>query len=134
MDKAKQISGLGPTVKRQKILKMINYLGEIFSASTAEDEESDITDIIDRPDLESEESAAQRSNQSRIKGQGLKILTPKQIFSRLPISLAQLKAENNSGKLKNEIRQLSCSLYRSIKLAKIIYKSLINIISEIPKL
>ena len=134
MDKAKQISGLEPTVKRQKILKMINYLGEIFSASTAEDEESDITDIIDRPDLESEESAAQRSNQSRIKGQGLKILTPKQIFSRLPISLAQLKAENNSGKLKNEIRQLSCSLYRSIKLAKIIYKSLINIISEIPKL
>ena len=134
MDKAKQISGLGPTVKRQKILKMINYLGEIFSASTAEDEESDITDIIDRPDLESEESAAQRSNQSRIKGQGLKILTPKQIFSRLAISLAQLKAENNSGKLKNEIRQLSCSLYRSRKLAKIIYKSLINIISEIPKL
>ena len=134
MDKAKQISGLGPTVKRQKILKMINYLGEIFSASTAEDEESDITDIIDRPDLESEESAAQRSNQSRIKGQGLKILTPKQIFSRLPISLAQLKAENNSGKLKNEIRQLSCSLYRSRKLAEIIYKSLINIISEIPKL
>ena len=134
MDKAKQISGLGPTVKRQKILKMINYLGEIFSASTAEVEESDITDIIDRPDLESEESAAQRSNQSRIKGQGLKILTPKQIFSRLPISLAQLKAENNSGKLKNEIRQLSCSLYRSRKLAKIIYKSLINIISEIPKL
>ena len=134
MDKAEQISGLGPTVKRQKILKMINYLGEIFSASTAEDEESDITDIIDRPDLESEESTAQRSNQSRIKGQGLKILTPKQIFSRLPISLAQLKAENNSGKLKNEIRQLSCSLYRSIKLAKIIYKSLINIISEIPKL
>ena len=134
MDKAKQISGLGPTVKRQKILKMINYLGEIFSASTAEDEESDITDIIDRPDLESEESAAQRSNQSRIKGQGLKMLTPKQIFSRLPISLAQLKAENNSGKLKNEIRQLSCSLCRSRKLAKIIYKSLINIISEIPKL
>ena len=134
MDKAKQISGLGPTVKRQKILKMINYLGEIFSASTAEDEESDITDIIDRPDLESEESTAQRSNQSRIKGQGLKILTPKQIFSRLPISLAQLKAENNSGKLKTEIRQLSCSLYRSRKLAKIIYKSLINIISEIPKL
>ena len=134
MDKAKQISGLGPTVKRQKILKMINYLREIFSASTAEDEESDITDIIDRPDLESEESTAQRSNQSRIKGQGLKILTPKQIFSRLPISLAQLKAENNSGKLKNEIRQLSCSLYRSRKLAKIIYKSLINIISEIPKL
>ena len=33
--------------------------------------------------------------------QGLKILTPNQMFSRLPISLAQLKAGNNSEKLKN---------------------------------
>ena len=39
-------------------------------------------------------------------GQGLKILTPNQMLSRLPISLAQLKAGNNSEKLKNEIRQL----------------------------
>ena len=36
--------------------------------------------------------------------QGPKILTPNQILSRLPISLAQLKARNNSEKLKNEIR------------------------------
>ena len=32
-------------------------------------------------------------------GQGLKILTPKQMLSRLPLSLAQLKARNSSGKL-----------------------------------
>ena len=38
--------------------------------------------------------------------QGLKILTPNQILSRLPITLAQLKAGNNSQKLANEIRQL----------------------------
>ena len=44
-------------------------------------------------------------------GQGLKILTPNQMLSRLPISLAQLKAGNNSEKLKNEIRQLLYSLY-----------------------
>ena len=37
-------------------------------------------------------------------GQGLKILIPNQILSRLRISLAQLKAGNNSEKLKNEIR------------------------------
>ena len=43
------------------------------------------------------------------KGGGLKILTPNQMLSRLPISLAQLKARNNSEKLKNEIRQLSYS-------------------------
>ena len=34
------------------------------------------------------------------------------MLSRLPISLAQLKAGNNYEKLKNEIRQLSYSLYR----------------------
>ena len=60
--------------------------------------------------------------------QGLKILTPSQMLNRLPISLAQLKAGNNSEKLKNEIRQLLYSLYRSKKLTKQIYKSLINII------
>ena len=38
--------------------------------------------------------------------QGLKILTPNKILSRLPISLAHFKAENNSEKLENEIRQL----------------------------
>ena len=38
------------------------------------------------------------------RGQGLKILTPDQILSRLPITLAKLKAGNNSQKLINEIR------------------------------
>ena len=57
-------------------------------------------------------------------GQELKILTPNQILSRLPISLAQLKAGNSSEKLKNKIRQLLYSLYRSKKLTKNIYISL----------
>ena len=38
-------------------------------------------------------------------GQGLQILTPDQMLSRLLIYLVQLKAGNNSVKLKNEIRQ-----------------------------
>ena len=63
-------------------------------------------------------------NQQNQSGQGLKILTPNQMPSRLPISLAQLKAGNNSEKLKNEIRQLLYSLYRSKKLTKQLYKSL----------
>ena len=46
-------------------------------------------------------------------GQGLKIMTPKQMITRLPILLAQLKAGNNSQKLKNEIREIAYSLYRS---------------------
>ena len=56
---------------------------------------------------------------------GLKILTPQQMFTRLPILLAQIKAGNNSQKLKNEIRQLLYSLYRSKQISKIIYKNLI---------
>ena len=48
------------------------------------------------------------------------------MLSILPISLAQFKAGNNSEKLKNEIRQLLHSLYRSKKLSKIIYNNLIN--------
>ena len=63
-----------------------------------------------------------------IEGKGLKILAPNQMLSRLPITLAQLKAGNNSEKLKNEIRQLLYSLYRSKKLTKQLYKSLIDII------
>ena len=38
-------------------------------------------------------------------GKGFKILTPNQILSRLPITLAQLKAGNNSEKLENGIKQ-----------------------------
>ena len=56
-----------------------------------------------------------RFNKKNQEGQGLKILTPNQLLSRLPISLAQLKAGNNSEKLKNEIKQLMSSLYRSKK-------------------
>ena len=62
------------------------------------------------------------------RGQGLKILTPNQMLSRLPISLAQLKAGNNSEKLMNEIREILYSLYRSKKLTKQLNKSLIDII------
>ena len=67
-------------------------------------------------------------NEQNQSGKGLKILTPDQMLSRLPISLAQLKAGNNSEKIKNEIRQLLHSLYRSEKLTKQLYKSLVNII------
>ena len=66
-------------------------------------------------------------NKQKQEGQGIKILTPNQMLSRLPISLAQLEAENNSDKLKNEIRQLLYSLYRSKNMTKqkytIIYKA-----------
>ena len=57
-------------------------------------------------------------NEQNQQGKGLKILTPNQMFSRLPITLAQLKAGNNSEKLKNEMRQLLYSLYCSKNMTK----------------
>ena len=68
------------------------------------DEESDSDsiesiDTTDMPELETDKEAARRQ-----KGQGLKILTPKQMITRLLIILAQLKVGHNSQKLKNEIR------------------------------
>ena len=67
-------------------------------------------------------------NKQKQSGQGLKILTPNQMLSRLPITLAQLKAGNNSEKVKNKIRQLLYSLYRSKILTKQLYKSFIDVI------
>ena len=83
-------------------MQIFNYLGKIFNGPTGE--------------------------KSDTEGKGLKILTPNQMLSRLPITLAQLKAGNNSEKLKNEIRQLLYSLYRSKKLTKNVYNNLINAI------
>ena len=67
-------------------------------------------------------------NKQNQQGQGLKILTPNQMLSRLLITLAQLKAGNNSEKLQNEISQLFYSLCKSKKLTKQLYKSLVDII------
>ena len=50
-------------------------------------------------------------NKPTKEGHELKILTPDQMLSRLAITLAQLKAANNSEKLKNEIRKLLYYLY-----------------------
>ena len=45
-------------------------------------------------------------------GEGLKILTPKQMLQRLPIALVQVKAGNNAENLLNVIRQIVYSLYQ----------------------
>ena len=64
-----------------------------------------------------------RQNQER---KGLKIITPEQMLSRLPISLVQLREGNNSQELRNEIRQVLYSLYTTKKLSKTILKHLMN--------
>ena len=60
-------------------------------------------------------------NERYQEGQGLKILTPDQMLSGLPIT--QLQAVNNSEKRKNEVRQPFYSLYCSI-VQKIIQNNL----------
>ena len=60
------------------------------------------------------------------KGEGLKILTNKQMLNRLAILLAQIEAGNNSIKLKNEARQILYSLYRPKVLTKTVYNNLIK--------
>ena len=135
---ANKLNKLEPIESRKKMLPIFKQLEEVFRGSETDDKADDKTDnesandqpdneqpdTTDMPELESEESAEQR----KTKGQGLKILTPQKMLSRLPISLAQLKAENNSEKLKKEIRQLLYSLYRYKKLSKTIYEHLINAI------
>ena len=110
-----------PMLKRSQ-KKMVEALSLLKEIPKPNDEQPDTTGMSE---LESEESAAQRRNHP---GQGLKILTPDQMLIRLPITLAQLIAGITSEKLKIEIRQLLYSLYRSKKLTKQLYKSLIDII------
>ena len=107
------------TINQSKIISILFMVDDIFTGisnafeennkgqleffeekSDIERKESDEQlDTTDMTELESEESAARRRNQER---HGLKILTPDQMPSRLPIFLVQLKAGNNSQKLKNE--------------------------------
>ena len=54
-------------------------------------------------------------------GEGIKLLTPKQILQRLPIALAQVKAGNTSEDLLNEIRQTK---YFCIKQKKLLTKNI----------
>ena len=59
-------------------------------------------------------------------GTELKILTPKQMLQRFPISLAQVKADNNSENLLNEIRQMVHFLYQSKEITKKVHNYIIK--------
>ena len=69
------------------------------------------------------------SKQNETEGKVLKILTPKQMLQRLPISLAQVKAGNNSESLLNEIRQIVYSFYQSKQITKKVYNNIIKFIN-----
>ena len=57
-------------------------------------------------------------------GEGLIIVTPKQMLQRLPIT--QIKAYNRSSNLLNKIKQIIYSLYRVKQITKKIYNNIMN--------
>ena len=60
------------------------------------------------------------------KGKRLKILSPKQMFHRLPIALAQVKAGNTSENLLNEIREIIYFFYRAKEITKKVCNKIMN--------
>ena len=87
------------------LIKIQNIVKNVPKDKSFKIEENEkMIDIVER--------IIELNNENQLRG-GLKILMPNQMLSRLPITLTQLKAGNNSEKLKNEIRQLLYSLYRS---------------------
>ena len=111
--------------KNNKLVNVINsglkdFKEEIKKMSKEEKEIEDPESIIEIFE------EILKFNQQKQEGQGIKILSPNQMLSRLSISLAQLQAGNNSEKLKNEIRQLLYSFYRSKNMTKQVYKNLIK--------
>ena len=114
--------------KNSNLVDMFNsalkYLKEDIKNMSEEEKE------IEKPDeiVRVVEMILEFNKIKQQKGQGIKILTPNQMLSRLPIALAQLQAWNNSDKLKKEIRQLLYSLYRSKNMTKQVYNNLLNYI------
>ena len=80
----------------KKLTKMKNIVKNVPKDKVSRVEENEkIIDIVER---------ILGLNSKKQLGLGLKILTPNQMFSRLPITqLAQLKAGNNSEKLKMKL-------------------------------
>ena len=123
----KDLYGINDEKKNSKLVDVIKSgLSDLKNETENMDEEeketekpSEIIDVVEE---------IIEFNKKKQGGKGLKILTPDQMLSRLPMDLAQLKARNNSRKLKNEIRQLLYFLYRSKQLTKQLYNNLINII------
>ena len=102
------------------VAKLENFKSEKEKGSVSQKQKKiigykrDLGNIVDLYNLYNLKSG----NDTSKKGEGLKILTNKQMLNRLPILLAQIQAGNNSKSLKNELRQILYSLHRSKVLTK----------------
>ena len=83
-------------------------------------QEADDEYLSDMPPVEGDQEEVKE-------GKGLKFLTPNKLLTRLLIFLAQIKAGNNSCKLKSEIiRQMLYFLYQHNKITKNVYNNLLK--------
>ena len=83
------------------------------SADTTKDGEKKSADLLPMPPQGDEEGITE--------GKGINILIPNKQLPWLPILFAQIKAGNNSYKLKNKIRQIYYLLYQQNKISKKLY-------------
>ena len=91
---------------------------ELSDKEESTDKEESVA-LSDMPPLEvGEEEVKERKR--------FKLLNPNKSLARLPIWLAQIKAGNNSYKLKNKIRQILYLLYHHNKITKKVYNNLIK--------
>ena len=110
-DQGKFKSGLGQITSENLNHKEENQLNTIKNVKNLYDSRQKIIDLLnDYSKIRSE--AIYKAKRDETKRNGLKILTPKQLFQRLPIALAQVKRSNNTENLLNEIRQIVYSSYQ----------------------
>ena len=94
------------------------FENEDSAGTTRKGDKKESVDLSDMPPPEGDEE--------RKEGKGLKVLTPNSLLIKLLILLGQLKAGNNSYKIKNEIRQILYLSYQHNKITKKVYNSLIK--------
>ena len=124
-DMLKNLYQINDKEKKNRLVNVINSGLKDLKEEIKEMSEDEIS--IEKPDkIVKIVKEILKFNKQNQEGHGIKIITPNQTLSRLPISLVQLKAGNNSEKLKNEIRQLSYSFYRSKDMTKQVYNNLIK--------
>ena len=102
--------------------KFKSYLGEIKKGNKSKDQKNTLFNVEMLYKARNEaikfyDDYSLMMSEAKVKaakGAGLKLLSPKQMLESLPITLAQIKAGNNSERLLNEISQ-NCLFFVSVK-------------------
>ena len=114
---------------KQKLIKQLQNKKKWLMTSIIFKSREEVINFF-RDYIEILSDANYNAKQNETKGLGLKILSSKQMLQRLPIALVQVKADNNSEILLNEIRQIVYSLYQSKQITKKVYSNIIKSIQQ----